>query len=229
MAQGMVLGCVLSAMGADGREGQEAPGARPDVKGVQTMIHEERSGEWSPGLNETEKETLFDIACDTLELCVLGKQEEFVLDKYALTPKLKVPMATFVTLKQGGMLRGCIGSLAPVAPLADSVHDNAVNAALRDHRFTPLKQQELGRTDVHVSILSPIEPLASLKDFKLGEHGIIIEKQGRRAVYLPEVAPEQGWTVEQTLSSLSRKAGLPADAWKEGARFKVFSSVVLSK
>ena len=54
-------------------------------------------------------------------------------------------------------------------------------------------------------------------------------KGSHRAVYLPEVAPEQGWTVEETLSSLSQKAGLRADAWKEGARFKVFESVVLSE
>ncbi|MCA1808129.1 MAG: AMMECR1 family protein, partial [Lentisphaerae bacterium] len=79
-----------------------------------------------------------------------------------------------------------------------------------------------------ISILSPIEPLADPADFKLGQQGIILERGRQRAVFLPEVALEQNWTREQTLSFLSRKAGLPPDAWRQGATFKVFESVVLS-
>jgi AmmeMemoRadiSam system protein A len=126
------------------------------------------------------------------------------------------------------MLRGCIGSLEPQAPLCRSVHENAVGAALRDPRFPPVSARELPRLVVDVSILSLIEPIAGPGAFRLGEHGIILEKGWHRAVYLPEVAPEQGWTVEETLCSLSEKAGLPPDAWRKGANFKVFSSVVLS-
>jgi AMMECR1 domain-containing protein len=81
---------------------------------------------------------------------------------------------------------------------------------------------------VDVSVLSPIRDLASIDDFKIGQQGIILQKGRYRAVYLPDVAPEQGWTVEETMASLSQKAGLPSDAWREGAQFKVFESVVLS-
>ncbi|MFO7871586.1 MAG: AmmeMemoRadiSam system protein A [Kiritimatiellia bacterium] len=197
--------------------------------GNQSGIKETRSGEWSPGLTEDEKKTLFAIAGDTLEWCVKGGKGKFSFEDYAVTEKMKVETATFVTLKINGNLRGCIGSLEPVAPMYRSVHDNAVNAALRDPRFPPVNVMELERLDVHISLLSPIVPIDSLDEFKLGEHGIILEKGFHRAVYLPEVAVEQEWTKEETLSSLSRKAGLGPDAWKAGTSFKVFSSVVLSK
>lgn len=193
-------------------------------------VKEQRSGEWTPGLEECERETLFAIAEDTLRWCVSRSGKPFSFDPYTVTPKLQQDMATFVTLKIDGALRGCIGSLAPVAPLYRSVHDNAINAAMRDTRFPrPVSESELPTLDVHISILSPIADIGSLEEFKTGEHGIIIEKRGARAVFLPEVAIEQNWSKEETLSHLSRKAGLSADSWREGARFKVFSSVVLSK
>ena len=196
---------------------------------MDTRIHEKRSGEWAPGLTAAERETVFAIAVDTLAWCTAGGRGEFDFSAYALTPALEIPRATFVTLHEQGMLRGCIGSLEPQAPLYLSVHENAVGAARRDPRFPPVSAREWPRLVVDVSILSPINPIASLDALHLGEHGIILEKGWHRAVYLPEVAPEQGWTVEETLCSLSEKAGLPPDAWREGARFKVFSSVVLCK
>ena len=195
----------------------------------EAKVKETRSGEWSPALTAEEKETLFAIATDTLAWCVAGRKGTFDKQAYTLTPELKVPMATFVTLKIEGQLRGCIGSLAPAAPLYESVHDNAINASLNDYRFRPVTAAELKRIDVHISILSPIVDIASIDDFKIGEHGIVLRKGMQRAVYLPEVALEQKWTVEQTLSSLSQKAGMPPDAWREGTSFQVFSSVVLAQ
>ncbi len=195
----------------------------------EAKVKEIRSGAWSPNLTEDERATLFAIAADTLAWCVGGRKGAFDKGVYELTETLKVPMATFVTLKIKGRLRGCIGSLAPAAPLYESVHDNAINASLNDYRFRPVRPEELKEIDVHISILSPIVDIASIDEFKLGEHGIILRKGMSRAVYLPEVAVEQKWTVEQTLSSLSQKAGLPPDAWREGATFQVFSSVVLEK
>jgi AmmeMemoRadiSam system protein B/AmmeMemoRadiSam system protein A len=192
-------------------------------------VKEHRSGEWSPGLTEAEKKTLFAIARDTLKWCVEGGKDKFSFAAYDITPILKTDTATFVTLKIRGQLRGCIGSLAPVEPLYLSVHGNAVNAALRDSRFQPVRGGELSRISIDVSILSPIRDISSYKEFKIGQQGIILEKGSHRAVYLPEVAVEQGWTVAETLSSLSAKAGLAPEAWREGARFKVFESAVLSE
>ena len=221
---------VAGSMGCAGKPSHTAIQVKPPVAHKEAaMIKEHKSGEWTPALTDQEKATLFAIAEDTLQWCVNGGRGEFALDKYTLTDKLKAKTATFVTLKERGMLRGCIGSLAPVQPLCESVRDNAVNAALRDPRFSPVAPRELPALEVHVSILSPIRDIASLDEFKLGEHGIIFEKSVYRSVYLPEVAVEQGWTREETLSSLCEKAGASPDAWRSGARFKVFSSVVLEK
>ncbi len=192
-------------------------------------VNEHRSGSWTPGLTPGEQKTLFAIANDTLKWCVNGRHGTFDFSKYAITPLLKVDTATFVTLKIQGGLRGCIGSLEPVESLYRSVHNNAVNAALRDPRFNPVQPEELPRIEVDVSVLSPIRDIPTIADFKIGQQGIILAKGRYRAVYLPEVATEQGWTVEETLASLSQKAGLAPDAWRSGATFKVFESVVLSE
>ena len=198
-------------------------------------ISEHRSGAWSPGLTDKEKATLFAIAKDTLAWCVNGavgainkKQGPFPIESYTITPKLKANTATFVTLKIRENLRGCIGSLAPVEPLYLSVHHNAVNAAMHDPRFSPVQSTELPGITMDVSILSPIRDIPDLDGFKLGQHGIILGLGRAHAVFLPEVATEQGWTKEETLAHLSQKAGLSADAWRQDTRFQVFESVVLS-
>lgn len=223
---------VLSASGGLLAEPQEAAILSGDsAKSAKEggNVKEQRSGEWTPALTDAEKATLFAIAQDTLDWCVKGGKADFAFDRYTITDKMKKDMATFVTLKIGDMLRGCIGSLAPVEPLYKSVHNNAINAAVHDYRFRPVGAGELSKINVHISILSPIRDIPSLDEFKLGEHGIIMEKGPYRAVYLPEVAIEQKWTKDETLESLSEKAGLPGDAWKKGTKFKIFSSVVLSK
>lgn len=221
----MVLGC---------RDGGAATSAEPTEGPKETVdmkITEIRSGEWSPGLSDDEKATVFAIAEDTLEWCASGEKGRFSLDKYDITAKLKEPTHTFVTLKIEGMLRGCIGSLPPwpAAPLHESVHNNAVSSSLKDFRFRPVKPAELPKIDIHVSLLSPVTDIKSLDEFNIGEHGIILVKGRHRAVYLPEVATEQGWDKEETLSSLSMKAGMAPDGWREDAQFQVFSSVVLHK
>lgn len=132
----------------------------------------------------------------------------------------------FVTLKRSGTLRGCIGQLMPVAPLHQAVTDNAVHAALHDNRFQPVTPDELNTLEVTISVLSPMRPIPSWEDYDVGKQGIVLSKSGRRSVFLPEVASEQGWNREQTLTELAKKAGLPGDAWKSGASFEVFTSQI---
>ena len=131
-----------------------------------------------------------------------------------------------VEVAREGKLRGCVGQIFPVLPLRNAVIVAAVNAALHDGRFEPVRAEELPRLEVEITLLSPPKTVASWRDIKLGTHGIVIDKAGRRAVFLPQVPGEQGWTLEETLSHLSRKAGLPSDAWKEGAAFSVFTGQV---
>jgi len=223
----LIIGCSARTTGREKIENPESTENGSEYAGEETMVKEQKSGSWSPELSDDEKQTLFSIAMDTLDWCVNGGQGAFSFHKYTLTPRLKVPTATFVTLQIRETLRGCIGSLEPQDEMYQSVHRNAILAALRDTRFRPVTPKELPEINVHVSILSPIRAIESHNDFTIGEQGIILSKKGRRSVFLPEVAPEQGWNKEETLTHLSMKAGLDADAWKEGAAFQVFESVVL--
>ncbi len=132
--------------------------------------------------------------------------------------------AAFVTLRKNGALRGCIGTTEQQEPLYRSIMRHTANAALFDHRFDAVQASEIESLDLEVSVLSAPQPIKSYQDIKLGRHGIILTKDDRRAVYLPEVAVAQGWSREQTLTSLSKKAGLPGDAWKNGAELQVFTT-----
>jgi AmmeMemoRadiSam system protein B/AmmeMemoRadiSam system protein A len=126
-------------------------------------------------------------------------------------------------IRTEGRLRGCIGQPEPTYPLYYGTVQAALDAALHDSRFTPVTAAELGRIEIEVTVLSPRRPVASWRDIRLGTHGIVLQKDGKAALFLPQVAPEHGWTLEQTLTALSEKAGLPSDAWKEGASFSVFT------
>ena len=201
----------------------------PETKKEMKNMKVHSSGTWKPNLTDAELNTLFTIAKDTLDWCVSRNPDRFSFERYSITPELRKYSATFVTLKIGKELRGCIGSLEAVEPLYLSVHRNAINAARNDPRFPAVEPDELPNITIDVSILSTNRTIPSLSEFKLGAHGIILEKDGRRAVFLPEVATEQGWSKEETLTFLSRKAGLPTDAWKSGATFQVFESCVISR
>ena len=89
-----------------------------------------------------------------------------------------------------------------------------------------MKAAELPRLAVEVTVLSPRRPIASYEEIRIGTHGVVLQKNGHAALFLPQVAPEQGWNVEQMLDALSEKAGLPRDAWREGARLEVFTGQV---
>lgn len=186
------------------------------------------SGTWTPGLSPDEVATLLRLARDTLAALVGRRLPAFDCDAYAVTPALRVPRATFVTLMLGGSLRGCMGTLAPTAELFRSVYRNAIAAGRDDPRFPPLDQAELDGLDLHVSILGPLTPIAHLADFVPGRDGIELQSGADRSVFLPEVALEQGWTREQTAEHLCLKAGLPPGAWHDAA-FRVFQSVVLAE
>jgi len=140
------------------------------------------------------------------------------------------PYGTFVTLKRRGELRGCIGHIFPVEPLWQDLRDNALSAALHDPRFPPVSRAELSSLELEVSILTEPRPVAGPEGFEVGRHGVVLTAQGRRAVFLPQVAPEQGWDRETTLHHLALKAGLAGDAWRApDARFEVFEAQVFGE
>lgn len=147
----------------------------------------------------------------------------------ALTPRLAVPRGAFVTLTHRGELRGCIGYIEGIAPLARAVAENAAAAASRDPRFPPVGPEETADLHLEVSALTPLRDVAGPGEIVIGRHGIVLSKGRARAVFLPQVAPEQGWDRDTTLRHLALKAGLPPDGWRAGARFAVFEAEVLEE
>jgi AmmeMemoRadiSam system protein B/AmmeMemoRadiSam system protein A len=145
-------------------------------------------------------------------------------------PVWQEPHGTFVTLERAGALRGCIGHIVAIEPLWQDIRDNAMAAALEDPRFRPVRREELAGLDIEVSVLTPLRPVPGADGFVVGRHGVVLSAEGRRAVFLPQVAPEQGWDRDTTLARLSRKAGLAADAWRSpAARFEVFEAQVFGE
>jgi AmmeMemoRadiSam system protein A len=141
---------------------------------------------------------------------------------------LQKPGACFVTLTQDGQLRGCIGSLGAHRPLGDDVRANAVAAALRDPRFPALTAAELGRTQVEVSVLSPMQPLSfnseaeALAQLRPHIDGVVLEYGGHRGTFLPQVW-EHLPTPTAFMAQLKRKAGLRADFWADGVRLQRYT------
>jgi MEMO1 family protein len=176
-------------------------------------------------LDRAEQLTLLTLARDAIR-AHLDDEPPPDLAGYAVTDAMGDPSGAFVTLTLHGRLRGCIGEIPPRRPLVEVVREHAVDAAVNDPRFSPLTRAEFDDVQIDISALTAPVEVASHEEIVLGRDGVYLIKGLRRAVYLPQVAVEQGWTLEETLGSLARKAGLPADGWKDGASFEVFQAQV---
>jgi AmmeMemoRadiSam system protein A len=136
----------------------------------------------------------------------------------------------FVTIHHQGRLRGCIGQIEARQPLAAVVSQCAVSAATRDPRFPPLTARELNEgTDIEISVLTPMQPVASPDEIEIGRDGLLIQQGHRSGLLLPQVATEWGWDRDTFLSQACRKAGLPVDAWKQGAEIYKFQAEIFSE
>lgn len=178
-------------------------------------------------LNAEDREKLLKLARTSIEFYLENRTMPSANAVWSeLTPGMKQTLGAFVTLKKNGELRGCIGEIIPRREVYKAVIEQAINAAVNDSRFPPVTRKELDELEVEISALLPPQPVDSYNDIEIGRHGIVLKKGFRQAVFLPQVAPEQGWTLEETLSHLSMKAGLAPDAWREGAEFMVFEAIV---
>ncbi len=149
--------------------------------------------------------------------------------KIEITRPMEQVQAAFVTLKEKGELRGCIGEILPTQPLYKSVMVNAVNAAVQDPRFVPVTLSECNDITIEISALTTPKQVASYKDIRIGTDGIILQKNNKSAVFLPQVATEQKWGIEETLNNLAVKAGLQPQDWKQGAAFFTFQAIVFGE
>jgi AmmeMemoRadiSam system protein A len=132
----------------------------------------------------------------------------------------------FVTLKKQGELRGCIGFIEPVLPLHQAVTQASIYAACRDARFLPVTSDELDDLKVEISVLTPLRKIFNPNIVTAGKHGLVIAKDGKRGLLLPQVAIENNWTRETFLERTCLKAGLPKNAWRSGAEIYVFEAIV---
>ncbi|MDY0288533.1 MAG: AmmeMemoRadiSam system protein A [Sphaerochaeta sp.] len=141
----------------------------------------------------------------------------------------------FVTLKKRERenvfsLRGCIGNLFGLSSLTESVASLAREAAFHDPRFPPVRLDELSALVIEISVLSKPKRIASPDAIRIGIDGVILSKGSNRAVFLPQVAPEQGWDTETMLENLCMKAGLSPFAWKDSrCELEVFQAEVFSE
>jgi uncharacterized protein len=137
----------------------------------------------------------------------------------------------FVTIKRGGELRGCIGTLACERPLVEEVARLAAESALSDPRFAPVGPDELPELSLEISVLGPLELIdpGEAGAVAIGRHGLVVEDGPRRGLLLPQVAVEWGWTPEQFLRQTCRKASLADDAWQHGAAVFRFEADVFGE
>jgi AmmeMemoRadiSam system protein A len=137
---------------------------------------------------------------------------------------LAEPRGAFVTLRRGGELRGCVGTLAPHDPLADTVVRMAA-AAAADPRFEPVRAGELDDLGVSISALGPLRRISGPAELDVGRDGAVVQLGWHRGALLPVVAVEHGWTAEELLRHACLKAGLWPEAWKDpSARVEAFSA-----
>jgi len=179
-------------------------------------------------LSEETRQQLLALARGTLEAHFRGEPPPRLSSDRAET--FGDPRAVFVTLRMGDRLRGCIGTLAPEGDLARTVPRFALRAALEDPRFPALTAQELSECTIEISVLTAPHPLEDPEEIVIGRDGLILEFGGRRGLLLPQVATE--WEFDRTtfLGELSRKAGLPPEAWRQpGAKLWSFQAEVFSE
>jgi AmmeMemoRadiSam system protein A len=178
-------------------------------------------------LSNKDKKELLRIARDSIVASLKGKSTP---PPQASSESLKEPFGAFVTLHLLGELRGCIGYIEARFPLCETVQEVAQKAALEDPRFPPLTEQELARTEIEISVLSPLRKVTDVTEIKVGTHGLVIDAGYTRGLLLPQVATEWGWGRDEFLSQTCRKAGLPADTWKKNkVTIYSFTSAVFSE
>ena len=164
-------------------------------------------------LSPDHRKTLLHLARTSISESLEGRHHAIRLIDF--DEPLRIPSGAFVTLRKSAKeLRGCIGSIHPVAPLCEAVAQNAFNAAFRDPRFLPLRREEFPMIDIEISVMGPIQRVSQVDEIEVGRDGLIVTRGHRAGLLLPQVASEYGWDRATFLKQTCFKAGLPPDAWQ---------------
>jgi len=142
----------------------------------------------------------------TLEEVLAGRQPP----TFKFTdPRFKEHCGIFITLKKHGELRGCIGLVRGIEPLARAIEEMAIAAATQDPRFPKVEVEELNDIDIEISVLTPMSKVSDVSEIKIGRDGLMLQYQGHSGLLLPQVPVEWNWNIEEFLNNLCHKAGLP--------------------
>jgi len=170
-------------------------------------------------ISEENGQYLVEVAKNAIATCLETSRRPFIPED--CPEELKEELGVFVTLNKKHRLRGCIGYPEPVKSLIESTIDVAIAAAFDDPRFPELKKEEYNDLEFEVTVLTQPElieiahPDQYLKEIEIGRDGLIIQKGYARGLLLPQVAPENGFSVEEFLDHTCMKAGISADSWMD--------------
>ncbi|HMD76144.1 MAG TPA: AmmeMemoRadiSam system protein B [Terracidiphilus sp.] len=179
-------------------------------------------------LSEQEKSELLKLARKSVEYMVKEKNPYEPLA--SASAALNQERGAFVTLKEFGALRGCIGYTSAVKPLYMTVRDTATLAALRDPRFQPVDASELPQLDYEISVLSPLRRVTDIQQIKVGEHGLLMKNGDYEGLLLPQVPVEEKWDRQTFLEQTCAKAGMGSGCWKdEDTDIFMFTAVVFGE
>ncbi len=193
----------------------------PDDSAFRLTTHPSPSlpNEFSP----EERVLLLRLAHESIMAMLEGREISLIPP----TSHLAEPRGAFTTLYIRGKLRGCVGYVAPVAPLYRTIVESARGAAFEDTRFAPVSLKEALELEVSLSILSRLEPIQP-EEVEIGRHGLVISLGNNRGLLLPQVPVEHVWDRTTYLEQTCKKAGLPPNAWQTGARLEAFTTEAFS-
>jgi len=187
---------------------------------------ESEIAEDSFSISEQDKKQMFGIAHGSIEAKLHGTPYQL---PDSMTATLKENCGAFVTLHLNNKLRGCIGTFRQDRELSRNIQEMAIAAAFNDPRFEPLTAEEYKNIDIEISVLTPMQKIDSIEQIIPGKHGIYIKRGNVSGTFLPQVATETGWTLEEFLGHCSRdKAGIGWDGWKdEETEIYIYEAIVL--
>ncbi len=179
-------------------------------------------------LNETDKQTLLEIARNTLNEYIKNRNIPEI-NTNGFSQSLKTPAGAFVTLNKNEKLRGCIGQFNPGDPLYKVIQNMAISSSTKDYRFSPVTPEELGDIEIEISVLTPLKKIDNIDEIELGKHGIYIKQGLHSGTFLPQVATKTGWSLEEFLGHCAQdKAMIGWDGWKE-AEIYTYEAIIFSE
>ncbi len=175
----------------------------PNAKAVETPF----------SLNDRDKNVLLALARKSVEMAVAEHKE--YEPEATQSDALNQDRGAFVTLRESGELRGCIGYTSATKPLYRTVRETATLAALRDPRFRAVEASELPKLHYEISVLSPLRRVMDMHQIKIGQDGLLMKNGDHEGLFLPQVPVEEKWDRQRYLEETCGKAGMRSSCWQD--------------